>query len=94
MNRKKSIYYLNNKKNDDAKLFKTEILLTPILILIPFLVGFYLIYDWYIRDIVLNELDLFTELLLGLIIIFGNLIFDIPLIRSLIKFSSKKKIKK
>lgn len=90
LDKKKNLAYIRNKKTEEQKIIKTEILLTPLLVISPLIVGFLLIYDWYIRDFILNELDLFSELMLGFIIIFGNIIFNIPFMKSLRVYSKKK----
>lgn len=69
---------------DYKKRIRTEIIFTPFLIFLPLIVGILLVNDWYVRDIVLGEFDLFGEFLLGILIITVNIIFDIPLVRTLI----------
>lgn len=86
----KELEYIKNKSTDDKRLFRTEIMLTPLLVLAPLIVGFLLIHDWYFRDFLWDELDLFGELLLGFIIIIGNILFDIPFLKSLRSYSRKK----
>jgi len=72
------------------KIIRTEILFTPILIIVPFVVGFFLIYDWFIRGFSMGNLEYTAQLFFGLIIIIGNVVFDIPFIKSLIVLSKKK----
>ena len=81
--------YIDGKKNFE-KIIRTELIFAPFLIILPLFVGCWFIFDWYIRDFVLNNLDLTAELLLGIMIIFGNIIFDIPFLKSLRVFSQKK----
>ncbi len=90
MNDEKSLEYLKKESIGDEKIVRTEIIFTPLLVVAPLLVGFFLIYDWYARDFILNELNLSGELMLGVIIIVGNILFDIPFIKSLTKFSREK----
>jgi len=78
------------KGNDDEKIIRTEILLTPLLVIAPLIVSFLLFYDWFTRDYLTNELDLFGELMLAVIILIVNVMFDIPFIRSLRELSKKK----
>lgn len=87
---KKNQKYIKNSNRGDLKIVKIEILFTPLLVVTPFLVGFFLIQDWYIRDYLWGELDLFRQLLLGCIIIIGNILFDIPFIKSLGKYNKEK----
>ena len=89
----KGLQYVKNDGFGD-RIFRVEILLAPLLVFAPLLVGLLLIHDWYVRDFLLGNLDLFRELLLGIIIITGNIIFDIPFLNSLIVFSRYKKLKK
>ena len=73
-----------------SRLIRTEILFTPLLIGLPLIVGSFLIYDWYIRGVVGNCTAYKGELILGIIIIIGNIVFDIPFIKSLRVLSKKK----
>lgn len=86
-----SLEYLENERFYDEKIVRTELLAAPFLVFIPLLVGFLLVYDWYARDFLENNLNLFSELILGFIIIIGNVLFDIPFIRSMKKFEKEKK---
>lgn len=63
----------------------------PLLVFAPLIVGILLIYDWVSRDFLTGELDLFGELILAIIIIFFNILFDVPFIKSLRKLSKEKK---
>lgn len=87
---KKNQKYIKNSNLGDLKIVRTEIIFMPLLVVAPFLVGFFLIQDWYIRDYLWDELDLFRQLLLGCIIIIGNILFDIPFIKSLGKYNKEK----
>jgi len=86
---KENMKYIKNKKSD-SKIIRTEILFTPLLVFAPLAVGFLLIYDWIIRDFLTGEVDLLGELMLGIIILTCNIMFDIPFIRSLRELSKKK----
>ena len=87
MNKQKMQYM--KKENNYAKVIRTEILFTPLLIVLPFVVGVLLIYDWYIRGFSVNNPAFNGELMLGIIILVGNIMFDIPFIKSLICFRKK-----
>jgi len=80
---------MKNEKNL-KRVIRTEILFTPLLIILPLVIGFFLIYDWYMRGFSMGNTDYNAELLFGLIIIFGNIAFDIPFIKSLKALSNKK----
>lgn len=81
------------KENITKKIIRTELLFIPLLISLPFVVGLILVYNWY-TYIIINGLNGYeSELILGLIIIIGNLIFDIPFIKSLKEELSRKNYK-
>ena len=82
--------YIENETSK-YRLIRTELIFAPLLVIAPFLLGIHLISDWYLRDLTLNQLELEIELFLGIIIIFANLIFDIPFLRSLKQNWKKKK---
>ena len=87
---KENIKYLKNE-NSDSKIIRTEILFTPLLVFAPLVVGLLLIYDWVVRDLLINNgPDLRGELMLGIIILTCNIMFDIPFIKSLRELSKKK----
>jgi hypothetical protein len=73
--------YLKNESND-LRMVRTEILFTPLLVILPLIVAGFLIYDWFCRGY-------FSELMLGIIILVANITFDVPFIKSLIKFKKK-----
>ena len=88
MNKQKMQYI--KKENIYAKVIRTEILFTPLLIVLPFIVGVFLIIDWYNRGFSVNNPAFNSEFMLGIIILVGNIIFDIPFIKSLIALSRGK----
>ena len=73
-----------------SKVIRAEILFTPFLIALPLIVGFSLIYDWYARGIIEGNPAFNGELVIGIIIIVGNIVFDIPFVKSLRVLSKKK----
>ena len=75
---------------DTLKIIRTEFLFTPLLIFLPLVVSGLLIYDWIYRDFLLNELELGGELMLGVIILFFNVVFDVSFLESLISNIRKK----
>lgn len=77
------------KNNNNSKILRTEILFAPILIVLPFIVGILLINDYYTRGIIGQDPKYFGELILGLVIIIANIIFDIPFVKSLMKKKEK-----
>jgi hypothetical protein len=81
--------YIKSQSNNE-RLIRTEILFTPILVFLPIFIGLLFIHDWYSRGVVEGNTGYFGTLLLGIIIIVGNIFFDIPFIRSLIKRTKMK----
>ena len=73
-----------------SKAIRTEILFTPLLIGLPLIIGFSFIYEWYTRGFINGYTTYDGELILGIIIIIGNIAFDMPFIKSLRVLSKKK----
>ena len=73
-----------------SKVIRAEILFTPFLIALPLIVGFSFIYDWYTRGILEGNPAFNGELVIGIVILVGNIAFDIPFVRSLRVLSKKK----
>lgn len=78
--------YLNNGL-EKFRNIRTEILFTPLLIILPLLVAIFLIYDWFCRGFSQGNSIYDSELMIGVIILIANIIFGIPFIRSLIIFN-------
>lgn len=76
------------KIENDKRAVRTELLLAPLLVVFPFIAGIVFIHDWYTRGFLMSSSIYDGELILGLIIIFGNIIFDIPFIKSLRNFTA------
>ena len=77
------------KKTDDVKIVRTEILFSPLLILLPFFVAALFLFDWFYRGYFLGGSAFNGELIIGIIILVGNILFDIPFIRSLRSFKKR-----
>jgi len=73
-------------KNSHERIFRTELLLAPFLILLPFIIGIIFINDWYVRGFLAESSAFDGELILGTVIIIINILFDIPFIKSLRNF--------
>ena len=86
---KEKMEYLK-KNNNFEKVIRTEVLFTPLLIIVPVIVGIFLIYNWYVKGFLANNSIYDGELLIGIIILFGNFIFDIPFLKSLKALSKGK----
>jgi len=79
---KKETEYLKKEENH-AKLLRAELLFAPLLIICPVFVSVFLINDWFIRGLSTGVSTYDGELLLAIIILSGNILFDIPFIKSL-----------
>jgi len=64
-------------------LLRLELWFAPLLLLIPIIVSVVFILEWYTKGFIngLSEYD--GELLFGLLLLAGNLVFDIPFVRSI-----------
>jgi len=82
MNNTQTAY--QNTNNLNKRLIRSETIAAPILITIPLFVSTWLIYTWYTKGLLQNNNYYEGELLIGLIILFGNLLFDIPFLHSLL----------
>ena len=85
---RKETEYLK-KEGTNKKLLRAELLFAPPLIIAPVLVSFFFINDWFVRGFSTGISRYDGELLLAVIILAGNILFDIPFIKSL-KTSSRK----
>lgn len=84
-----------NKKSNTRKetiqklLLRLELWFAPVLILVPLLVSLFFLWDWYLRGFSTGSPVYDGELLLGLLLLVGNLVFDIPFLRSIRTLSKK-----
>ena len=88
MNKQKMQYM--KKGNNYTKVIRTEIYFTPLLIIVPLIVSILIITDWYKRGFSLNNPAFNGELILGIVILVGNIAFDIPFIKSLRELSKRR----
>ena len=79
---KKDTTYLKKDRNNQ-KFRRIELWIAPLLILTPFLVSTFLIHNWYSRGYSTGSSLYNGELFIAIIILFGNIVFDIPFIKSL-----------
>jgi hypothetical protein len=77
------------KKNDTRKeniqklLLRLELWFAPLLIIVPIGVSLFFLWDWYVRGFSTGSSVYDGELLIGLLLFIGNLMFDIFFLRSL-----------
>jgi len=90
MNKEKMEYIKSD--NHMERVVRTELLLMPLLVALPIFIGLLFIYDWYSRGFVKDaSFEYLGTLMLGIIILVGNILFDIPFIKSLRALAKKKK---
>jgi hypothetical protein len=70
----------------NLKVVKTEIILTPLLIVLPLVVAGFLINSWFLNGFLKGISSYDGELMLAIIILVGNIMFDIPFASSMIKY--------
>jgi len=71
------------KRSSDEILIKAELWFAPLLVTLPIIVSIFLIRDWFYRGLALGNSTYDGELFLALIILIGNIIFDILFIKTL-----------
>ena len=84
----KKMEYLDNDYNF-IRLVRTELVLMPLLIILPLIIGGFFVHEWFYRGYSLGVSDFDGQLILGIIILASNIIFDMPFIRDLIKFRKR-----
>ncbi len=80
----------NRKENIQKLLLRLELWFAPALIIVPIVVSSFFVWDWYIRGFSQGSPGFDGELILGLILLFGNFFFDVLFLRSL-RMQKKKK---
>ena len=73
----------SQKENIRKLLLRLELWFAPILIIVPIAVSLFFIRDWYMRGVSTESSMYDGELLIGLLLLIGNLMFDIFFLRSL-----------
>lgn len=63
---------------------RPEFWFAPLLIILPIVVSIFLIRDWFYRGFSLGISTYDGELFLAIIILVGNIIFDVPFLKSLV----------
>ena len=64
-------------------LLRLELWFAPWLLLVPLIVSLVFIGEWYTKGYLTNSPQYNGTLLIGLILMIGNIVFDIPFLRSL-----------
>jgi hypothetical protein len=76
-------------QDNNLRIVRTEILFTPLLVFLPLITAGLLINDWFLNGFSKGISGYDGELILAIIILVFNIMFDIPFIRSLIQFKKK-----
>jgi len=71
------------KENIQKLLLRLELWFAPVLIIVPIGVSFFFLWDWYVRGFSTGSSLYDGELLIGLLLLTGNLMFDIFFLRSI-----------
>ena len=71
------------KENIQKLLLRLELWFAPMLIIVPIGVSFFFIWDWMVRGFSTGSSAYDGELILGLLLLFGNLFFDVLFLQSL-----------
>ena len=74
------------KDEESKKRLRSELIFAPIIIFLPNFVALLFIYNWFNRGFITGDPSYLGEMIVGLIILFSNLIFSIPFIRFEIPF--------
>ena len=64
-------------------LLRLELWFAPLLLLIPLIIAMVFLLEWYLKGFTTGSSEYDGELLLGLLLLVGNLLFDIPFVRSI-----------
>lgn len=73
----------NQKDNIQNLLLRLELWFAPVLILLPIVVSMFFVWDWFIKGFSSASSLYDGELILGLLMLLGNLFFDVLFLRSL-----------
>jgi len=71
------------KENIQKLLVRLELWFAPLLIIMPMVVSMFFIWDWYVRGFSQNTALYDGELILGLLLLCVNFLFDVLFLRSL-----------
>ncbi|MEM4258718.1 MAG: hypothetical protein QXL17_06175 [Candidatus Thermoplasmatota archaeon] len=77
-------------KTSTITITRLELWLTPLLVIIPCLVSFLMIYEWYIHGLLHNDIRYTPEGMVGAIILIGNIIFAVPFVKTILIKTNKR----
>jgi len=64
-------------------LLRLELWFAPLLLLVPIIVSMVFLLEWYTKGFINGSSAYDGEFLLGMLVLVGNLVFDIPFVRSI-----------
>ncbi len=73
----------NRKENIQKLLLRLELWFAPALIIVPIVVSFFFVWDWFMRGFSQGSSVYNGELILGFLLLLGNFFFDVLFLRSL-----------
>lgn len=71
------------KENIQKLLLRLELWFAPLLITMPLIVSVFFLFDWYARGFSTGSSAFDGELFIGFLILLGNILVDIPFLRSI-----------
>lgn len=77
------------KGRNNTRLIRLEIWFAPLLITLPIVVSIFLIRDWFYRGFSKGISTYDGELFLAIIILVGNIVFDVLFLKSLLSLRKK-----
>jgi hypothetical protein len=84
----KEMEYLKNDPNQ-IKVLRTELILTPLLVALPLFVSFLFLYHWFENGYSVGDAAFNGELLLAFIILISNVAFDIPFVKTMLRYKRR-----
>ncbi|UCF13688.1 MAG: hypothetical protein JSW06_05365 [Thermoplasmatales archaeon] len=78
-----------DKEPNNTRLMRLELIFAPLLIFLPIVVSIFLIRDWFYRGFSKGISTYDGELFLAIIILVGNIVFDVLFLKSLISLNEK-----
>ena len=78
------------KENIQKLLLRLELWFAPMLIIVPIGVSLFFVWDWVVRGFSTGSSMYDGELILGLLLLFGNLFFDVLFLSHFV-YKSKKR---
>ena len=73
------------KENIQKLLLRLELWFAPVLIIVPIGASLFFLWDWYVRGFSTGSSLYDGEFILGLLLLLGNLFFDLLFLKSLHK---------